>query len=326
MNNKIIVTGGAGYIGSHFCKVASQAGYEITVVDNLSTGFVDLVHWGKLYEIDVRDTGTIKDIFMDVQPAYVVHFAASAYVGESYNDPLAYYDNNISGLQSVLAACVEFGCKIVFSSTCAVYGNPSQLPLTEDAALAPVNPYGDTKLACERMLYWCQVAYGLKWVSLRYFNAAGADPELEIGEIHEPETHLIPLILKSVGRDRGKISVFGSDYPTRDGTAIRDYVHVLDLARAHIKAIDFLERGGYSRAFNLGSGEGVSILEVINTVTKVSCIPVNYELCDRRSGDPSELFSNADKARELLGWNPLYSDLRTIIKTAWEWELLQRDE
>ncbi|MDF1683520.1 MAG: UDP-glucose 4-epimerase GalE [Legionellaceae bacterium] len=326
LKKKIIVTGGAGYIGSHFCKVASLAGYEVIVIDNLSTGFVELARWGVLYRIDVRDVLRIKALFKEIQPAYVVHFAASAYVGESCQDPLGYYGNNVTGLQSILMACVEVSCGVIFSSTCAVYGNPSHLPLTEDAVLRPVNPYGDTKLACERLLHWCGKAYGLKWVALRYFNAAGADPDLEIGELHDPETHLIPLILKGLGKKEGNVEIYGNNYPTKDGTAIRDYVHVLDLAEAHLLSLEFLYNGGTSRAFNLGTGSGASVLEVIDAVQQVSGTRVNFTFHDRRPGDPAELFADAVLAREVLDWQPKYCDLEMTIKTAWKWELLQREK
>jgi UDP-glucose-4-epimerase GalE len=323
-NNKIIVTGGAGYIGSHFCKAAFKAGYEIYIIDNLSTGFLSLVKWGKLYEVDVRNSTRINEIFKEVSPAYVVHFAASAYVSESCKDPLGYYGNNLVGLHSVLQGCIEVGAKIIFSSTCAVYGSPMHSPLTEDATLEPISPYGETKLACERLLYWCGEAYGLKWVSLRYFNAAGADLDLEIGELHNPETHLIPLILKKLGRNEGGVDIFGGDYPTRDGTAIRDYVHVSDLANAHLLAIQFIETGGDSRAFNLGTGAGVSVLEAINAAESVSGLSISYSILDRRHGDPAELFATAEAAKKLLGWQPKFYGIDKIIETAWHWELLQR--
>jgi len=321
MNRKIIVTGGAGYIGSHFCKAAFREGWEVITVDNLSTGFEHLVCWGELHRLDIRETTKLKQIFKEVRPAFVVHFAASAYVGESYKDPIGYYSNNLSGLQSVLSACVEMECNLIFSSSCAVYGSPNSLPITEETDLVPVNPYGDTKFACERLLYWCGLAHGLKWVSLRYFNAAGADFESEIGELHNPETHRIPLILKNLSNTNEPVSVYGNDYPTRDGTAIRDYVHVSDLADAHLLAISFLKKGGISRAFNLGTGTGTSVLEVIKTVQNVTNFDVNYSVCDRRPGDPAELFANADSAKRVLGWRPKYSDIESIIKTAWKWEL-----
>lgn len=323
---RIIVTGGAGYIGSHFCKAATKADYEIFVIDNLSTGFLELARWGVLYRVDVRESDRIMEIFREIQPSYVVHFAASAYVGESCQNPLGYYSNNVGGIQSILAACVEVGAGLIFSSTCAVYGNPSRLPLTEESALAPVNPYGDSKLTCERLMHWCDAAYGLKWVSLRYFNAAGADSDFEVGELHDPETHLIPLILKGLGKEECGVEIYGSDYPTRDGTAIRDYVHVSDLAEAHLLAIDYLEKNGGSRAFNLGTGSGTSVLEVINTAQRISGMRVNYTFRARRSGDPAELFASADAARKILGWQPRYCDLEMTIKTAWEWELLQREK
>jgi UDP-glucose-4-epimerase GalE len=326
MGRSIIVTGGAGYIGSHFCKAASRAGWDVVTVDNLSTGFEELVHWGDLQKMDVRESVKLKKLFKDVAPAFVVHFAASAYVGESCVDPLGYYGNNLTGLQSVLGACIATGCPIVFSSTCAVYGIPSSLPITEEASLAPVNPYGDTKFACERLLHWCGLAHDLKWVSLRYFNAAGADSEMEIGELHEPETHLIPLVLKGLGKRDSMISIYGNDYPTNDGTAIRDYVHVSDLAHAHLLAIDYLEKGGFSRGFNLGTGTGTSVLEVIKAAQKVSGIDVDYTVSNRRLGDPAELYANADAANSILGWEPKYKKFESIIRTAWQWELLRRDK
>jgi UDP-glucose-4-epimerase GalE len=323
-NNRIIVTGGAGYIGSHFCKAAYIAGFEIYVIDNLSTGFMSLAKWGTLFKDDVRNSGRITEIFKEVRPAYVVHFAASAYVSESCKDPLAYYGNNVAGLHSILLGCVEVGSQIIFSSTCAVYGNPTESPIGEDATLNPISPYGETKLACERLLYWCQKAYGLKWVSLRYFNAAGADPDLEIGELHNPETHLIPLILKKLGRNTGGIDVFGGNYSTKDGTAIRDYVHVSDLADAHLLAIEYIEAGGSSRAFNLGTGSGISVLEVINAAQKVTGLSIPYKILERRHGDPMELFARADAARALLKWQPKFHKIDKILETAWHWELLQR--
>lgn len=323
---KVVIAGGAGYIGSHVCKAAASQGWEPVVIDNLSTGHRRLVRWSKLVVLDIRETDAMAAALSEIKPDTVMHFAASAYVGESMQRPLDYYSNNIGGTLSLLEACVEAGVQnLIFSSSCAIYGIPESSPVHEDTPTSPLSPYGETKLVCERLLHWCQTAHGLNWVALRYFNAAGADPDTEIGELHDPETHLIPLALHCISGKRTMLDVYGTDYPTKDGTAIRDYVHVIDLASAHLLAIDYLAQGGGSRALNLGTGHGYSVYEVIRSVEEVTGRIVPYRICDRRTGDPPELFAMAEAAKRILGWQPKFSDISDIIRTAWAWEQ-RRDE
>jgi UDP-arabinose 4-epimerase len=317
---RVAVIGGAGYIGSHTAKALAQAGHEPVVVDNLSTGHREAVRWGPLHQVDIRDRSALEQVFATVRPDAVMHFAALAYVGDSMRDPLAYYDTNMAGTVSLLQAMRKTGCStIVFSSSCATYGIPDSLPITEGSPQRPSNPYGETKLAGERLLHWTGLAHATRWMALRYFNAAGADPEGEIGETHEPEPHLIPLALRAAGGTGAALKVMGTDYPTPDGTALRDYVHVSDLADAHVLALEHLAAGGASGAVNLGTGTPHSVLGVIRTVEAVTGRSVPHELADRRPGDPPELWADAELARSLLGWTPRHPTLEQMVETAWSW-------
>lgn len=317
---RVAVTGGAGYIGSHAAKALAQAGHEPIVLDNLSTGHREAVRWGPLHEVDIRDRAALGAAFAAIRPVGVMHFAALAYVGDSMRNPLAYYETNVAGTLSLLAAMRETGCStIVFSSSCATYGIPDRLPITEATPQHPTNPYGETKLACERVLHWAGLAHDLRWMALRYFNAAGADPDGEIGEAHEPEPHLIPLALRAAAGTGAPLRVMGTDYPTPDGTAMRDYVHVSDLASAHVLALEYLAGGGASQAVNLGTGAPKSVLDVIRTVEAVTGRAVPYAMADRRPGDPPELWADASLARSLLGWHPRYPSIDQMVETAWAW-------
>ena len=321
MSNAILVTGGAGYVGSHACKALDTAGYQPVVYDNLSRGHRESVRWGPLVEGDLHDTARVAAALQDHGVTAVMHFAAFAYVGESVGDPEPYYRNNVGGTLALLEAMRRVGvATIVFSSTCAVYGAPDRLPIAEATPKAPLNPYGDTKLAIERALHWYAGAYGLRFAALRYFNAAGADPESEIGEDHEPETHLIPRVLRAALGTGDPVEVYGTDYPTADGTAIRDYIHVADLADAHVRALGYLDTGGESGAMNLGTGQGCSVRQVIAAVERVAGRPVPFRETARRAGDPPELVADPALARSRLGWQPRHSDLDTIIRTALAWE------
>jgi len=316
----ILIVGGAGYIGSHINKKLSQQGYETVVFDNLSFGHTDFVKWGIFHRGDLSDIDNIREVFKKYPIDAVMHFAAFTYVGESVKDPQKYYLNNLRNTLNLLQVMLEEEVKyFVFSSTCATYGNPEEIPITESHPQNPINPYGKAKLMVEQVLADYTRAYDLNYVSLRYFNAAGADPDVEIGELHEPETHLIPLILDAATDRRGNIQIFGIDYPTPDGTCIRDYIHVMDLADAHIKALEYLQSGGESEVFNLGNGQGFSVMEVIETARKVTGRKIEVEEVDRRPGDPPVLVGSSDKAREILDWNPQYHDLSLIIETAWKW-------
>src|SRR5271169_607682 len=306
----ILVTGGAGFVGSHACKALSRAGYLPVTFDSLERGHERAVKWGPLEQGDLRNEKELQRAFKAHRPWAVMHFAAYAYVGESTAEPAKYYDNNIGGSAKLLQACAAFDCRhFVFSSSCATYGIPERLPITEATTQNPVNPYGYTKLVVERMLRDAEAAYGIRHVALRYFNAAGADPDGELGELHLPETHLIPLVLFAAMGREPSVKIFGNDYPTPDGTCIRDYVHVSDLADAHVAAIDWLAAGKPSDSFNLGNGRGFSVAEVINTVAQVTAQPVPAESCPRRPGDPPILVSDSRKARELLGWVPKFPEL-----------------
>ncbi len=317
---RILVTGGAGYVGSHVTKLLAAKGHESVVFDNLTRGHAELVRWGELILGDIRDAKALDTVFEKYEFDAVMHFAALAYVGESVVQPDIYYDVNICGTRSLLDAMIRAGVKkIVFSSTCAVYGEPDHIPIAEDSTLAPVNPYGFTKLACERMMDDYDQAFGLRSVRLRYFNAAGADINGEIGEWHEPETHLIPLVLDAASGRREKISIFGFDYPTLDGTAIRDYIHVEDLADAHVRALDCLLDGGKTIALNLGTGEGISVKRVIETATRITEKEISAHYTERRAGDPARLIANPRKAQRILGWKARSSSLTEIIQTAWAW-------
>jgi UDP-arabinose 4-epimerase len=321
MGSAVLVTGGAGYIGSHAAKALARAGDLPIVYDNLSRGHRAAVRWGPLVEGDVGDRERLATVFAQYKIAAVMHFAAFAYVGESVIDPALYYRNNLEGTLSLLDSMRAAGAReIVFSSTCATYGVPTDVPIRETAAQLPVNPYGETKLAIERALRWYSEAYHMRWAALRYFNAAGADRDGEIGEDHEPETHLVPLIVQAALGRRSAIDVFGTDYPTPDGTAIRDYIHVDDLAAAHLRALDRLRAGADSIALNLGTGHGYSVREVIAAAERVCGRPVPARDAPRRPGDPPALVADPSLAQRTLGWRAECSDLDTIIRTAFSWQ------
>ena len=320
MANKILVTGGAGYIGAHACKALAKAGYEPVAYDNLVYGHREAVRWGPLVEGDVGDRGRVAATIRQHAIGAVMHFAAFAYVGESVEKPEKYFQNNVVNTLAMLEAMRDCGVeRIVFSSTCATYGLPETMPIREETPQRPVNPYGETKLMIERALYWYGIAHGLRSVALRYFNAAGADPDGEVGEDHQPETHLIPLILDAAAGRRGQIDVYGTDYPTPDGSAVRDYIHVQDLADAHVKALRYLENGGASCALNLGTGHGHSVRETIAVARRVTGRAIPSRDSARRPGDPPVLVADATRAREVLGWVPALGSLEEIIGTAWAW-------
>ena len=317
----ILVLGGAGYIGSHTVYELIDAGRDVVVADNLLTGFRAAVHpKARFYQLDIRDRSALDELFTKEKIEGVIHFAASSQVGESMSDPLKYYDNNLHGTMVLLQAMVAHGVdKIVFSSTAATYGEPERVPILETDRTDPTNCYGETKLAMEHMMRWVSQAHGLKYVALRYFNACGAHPSGAIGEAHNPETHLIPLILQVPNGQREKISIFGDDYATKDGTCIRDYIHVSDLAQAHILALDYLLNGGDNNVFNLGNGVGFTVKEVIDVARAVTGHPIPATTTPRRAGDPAQLIASSQKAVEQLGWKPKYNDLNTIIASAWKW-------
>lgn len=324
-SKRILVTGGAGYVGSHCCKAFAEAGWEVYVYDNLSRGWRDLVQWGPLIRGDILDREELGCAMRDVNPQAVAHFAALSYVGESVKQPDIYYRNNVTGTMNILDAMSVQGVKqIVFSSTCATYGEPQYLPIDEAHPQAPINPYGRSKLMAERLLQDYSDAFGLRFVALRYFNAAGADPSGAVGERHDPETHLIPLALRGAGDPDYFLSIFGDDYDTRDGTAIRDYIHVCDLADAHLKALEYLSAGGASTAINLGTGTGTSVLEIWESVEKVTGRAVPKQVSARRSGDPAVLVANASKASDVLAWTPRHSEIDQIIVDAWKWHQAER--
>ncbi|WP_099190558.1 UDP-glucose 4-epimerase GalE [Tepidibacter mesophilus] len=316
----ILVTGGAGYIGSHAIKYILEENEEIIVADNFSTGHKEALFGGKLYEGDIRDEQFLDKVFKENSIEGVIHFAASSLVGESMIDPYKYYDNNVSGTLCLLKKMNEYNVnKIVFSSTAATYGEPNNIPILEAEDTYPTNTYGETKLSMEKMMKWFDKAYGIKYISLRYFNAAGAHESAKIGENHKVETHLIPLILQVPLGKREHIYIFGDDYNTEDGTCIRDYIHVMDLASAHYLAFEHLRKGNDSDIFNLGNGKGFSVKEVIETARKVTNHLIPAVIEGRRAGDPAVLIASSDKARKVLGWEPKYDDLEYIIRTAWNW-------
>ncbi|MDE2229736.1 MAG: UDP-glucose 4-epimerase GalE [Alphaproteobacteria bacterium] len=320
MNKTILVTGGAGYIGSHACKALAKAGYEPVAYDSLVRGHRDAVRWGPLVEGDLADRALLAATLKRYRIAAVMHFAAFAYVEESVRDPVLYFRNNVVNSLGLFEAMREANAtQIVFSSTCATYGVPERVPISEDAPQRPVNPYGEGKLMVERALHWLDAAYGLKHVALRYFNAAGADPDGEIGEDHDPETHLIPLILQTALQQRAQISIYGTDYPTPDGSAVRDYIHVQDLAEAHVRALQYLAEGGASVALNLGTGTGHSVREAIACAERVTGLSIPQREAPRRAGDPPILVADARRAHAVLGWQAHLSDLDTIVATAWAW-------
>jgi UDP-glucose-4-epimerase GalE len=316
----IMVTGGAGYIGSHACKALARAGYTPIAYDNLVYGHSQAVKWGPLEEGDISDSDRVQAVMWKYSPIAVMHFAAYAYVGESVEKPSKYYHNNVMGTLTLLESMRNCGIdKIIFSSTCATYGVPEQIPIPEDHHQNPINPYGRGKLMIEWILQDYAAAYGVKYTSLRYFNAAGADPDAEIGEDHNPETHLIPLILDVALGKRDYLEIFGTDYDTPDGTCIRDYIHVTDLADAHLLALEYLVKGGDSVVFNLGNGHGFSVKEVIASALKITGSDIECVKSKRRSGDPPILIGSSDKIKKNLGWNPVFYDLDAIIETAWRW-------
>jgi UDP-glucose 4-epimerase len=319
----ILVTGGAGYIGAHAVKALEERGFQVIILDSLVYGHRDLIETNskaKLVVGDINDRSFLDRLFATTKIDAVMHFAAFAYVGESVTDPAKYYRNNVVGTLTLLDAMREHGVtNFVFSSTCATYGNPQSIPIDEDHPQNPINPYGAGKLAIERVLKDYDPAYGLKSVIFRYFNAAGADPDGLFGEDHNPETHLIPLILQAAAGKRASVSIFGTDYDTPDGTCIRDYIHVTDLAQAHVLGLEYLLKHQDSQIFNLGNGSGFSVKEVIDTAKQVTGKEIPIEECPRRVGDPAVLIGSSDKARQMLGWKPQYADLNAIVKHAWNW-------
>jgi UDP-glucose 4-epimerase len=318
---RVFVTGGAGYIGSHVVKLLGEKGNEVMVYDNLSSGNAGSILYGRLVRGDILDFEKIKTAMEDFQPDAVMHFAAKIVVPESVREPLKYYENNTCGAVSVLKAMRECGVKkIIFSSTAAVYGQPEKMPITEDAPLEPVNPYGQSKAAVERILRDSCLAGDFGYVALRYFNVAGADPAGKIGETKKDATHLVTMCVRAACGKRDKLFVYGTDYTTPDGTCIRDYIHVMDLADAHMLALEYLLGGGKSDVFNCGYGQGYSVQQVVDTAKKVTGVDFPVEYAQRRPGDPPELVADSAKIKQKLGWQPRYDDLKFIIKTAWEWE------
>jgi UDP-glucose 4-epimerase len=316
----ILICGGAGYIGSHTVAALLNRKEEVVVVDNLVKGHKKSVLGGKLYIGDLRDEAFLDKVFKENEIEAVIDFAAFSLVGESVEEPFKYYENNVCGTLSLLKAMKKHNVKkIVFSSTAAVYGEPERIPIKEEDKTNPTSPYGETKLAVEKMLKWADVAYGIKYVALRYFNVAGAIETGEIGEDHSPETHLVPIILQVALGKRDKIRIYGDDYPTKDGTCIRDYIHVMDLADAHILALDKLRKDNESAIYNLGNGEGFSVKEVIEVARKVTGHPIPAEVTHRRPGDPAVLVASSEKITKELGWTPKYTSLEEIIESAWMW-------
>ena len=316
----VMVAGGAGYIGSHTVAELLKRGQEVVVVDSLIKGHKQAVLGGRLCIGDIRDAAFMDSVFAENYIDSVIHFAADIEVGLSMKDPLSFYRNNVYTVICMLESMKKHGVKnIVFSSTAAVYGYPKEIPITEDSEKTPVNPYGETKLTVEKLLRWCDEAYGIKWAAPRYFNAAGAHESAAIGEDHDPESHLVPIILQAAMGKRDSIKVFGDDYDTPDGTCIRDYIHVTDLADAHILALEHLKNGGDSASFNLGSGTGYSVMEVIQKVKEVTGKAFKVDISPRREGDPARLVADSTKARQLLGWSPKMDDIGVIIESAWKW-------
>jgi len=319
------VTGGAGYIGSHTAKVLASAGFEPIVLDNLSTGHRWAVKWGPLVEGDLGDSALLREVIKTHRIQAVVHFAGFAYVGESIQRPRQYFRNNVTYTLRLLDAMTDTWVKhIVFSSSCATYGIPTRVPIREEHFQTPINPYGESKRMVERILTWYGEAYGVRWTALRYFNAAGADPEGELGEDHSPETHLIPLAIQAALGEKPNLEIFGTDYATPDGTAVRDYTHVMDLAEAHVAALRHMLKSHENAAINLGTGSGHSVRQVIAAVERVSGRRVSVHEAPRRAGDPPELVADPAKASELLGWRPRHSCLENIIQTAWNWHISRR--
>ena len=317
----ILVLGGAGYIGSHAVKMLIEKGESVVVVDNLETGHREAVHEAaRFYEVDIRNLNAFESVFAENKIESIIHFSANSLVGESVSAPIKYFENNVAGAVNVLKMMEKYKVdKIVFSSTAAVYGEPKQIPITEDSETQPTSPYGESKLMMERMFKWSDLAHNIRFVSLRYFNVAGADASGLIGEAHGVETHLIPLVLQVPLGKREAITIFGDDYPTKDGTCIRDYIHVTDLIEAHIAALSYLRAGGKSDIFNLGSGDGFSVLEIIEVARRVTGHPIPALVAGRRAGDPSTLIASSERAMNILGWEPRLTDVETIVKDAWHW-------
>jgi UDP-arabinose 4-epimerase len=317
----VLVTGGAGYIGSHTCKMLATAGFRPLVLDDLRRGHKSAVQWGPFIEGDCGDSGVLEHVFRTYPIEAVIHFAAYAYVGESMQAPDMYFRNNVVGTVNLLDAMRSHGVRtMVFSSSCATYGLPMSVPITEDHAQVPTNPYGESKLMVEKLLHWYGLSYGLSWSALRYFNAGGADPDCELGEDHDPEPHILPRVLATAAGRLPCVEIYGTDYDTPDGTAIRDYIHVTDLAQAHVLAMRYLLSGAASAAFNLGTGIGHSVREVTTAAEKVTGATISVVERPRRPGDPPNLVADSSKARDVLGWLPKYSHLATILETAWRWQ------
>lgn len=318
---KVLVVGGAGYIGSHMVKMLSKAGHDVTTLDNLSNGYKDAVKYGDFVEGDIADAQLLNKLFSESRFDGVMHFASYIQVGESVEKPSMYYRNNVTNTQTLLDAMIENGVKnFIFSSTAATFGEPDYTPIDETHSQKPINPYGHSKLMVEQILADFDRAYDLKSVSLRYFNAAGADPEGELGERHIPETHLIPLVLQAASGRRDNIMIFGTDYDTPDGTCVRDYIHINDLCSAHLLGLEHLVAGGESKAYNMGNGQGYSIKELIDIAKKVTGVDFEVKLGERRDGDPARLVADSSLLQKELGWKPEYADLETIMRHAWEWE------
>ena len=317
----ILVLGGAGYIGSHTVYELVDQGIDVVIVDNLETGFREAVHEkARFYQGDIRNREFIDSVFEKEKIDGVIHFAANSLVGESMTNPLKYYDNNLCGTKVLLESMIAHDIKkIVFSSTAATYGEPERIPILETDKTEPTNTYGETKLSMEKMFKWTDKAHGLKYVSLRYFNACGAHKSGLIGEAHNPETHLIPLILQVPNKKRESVSIYGDDYDTKDGTCVRDYIHVTDLAQAHILAVKYLMEGNESNIFNLGNGIGFTVKEVIDSAKEVTEFDIPVVMTERRAGDPAKLIASSEKARTVLGWKPEYEDVKEIIASAWKW-------
>jgi len=316
----ILVTGGAGYIGSHTCQRLAAQGYTPITYDNLSRGHQHAVKWGPFEYGDIRDSARLHSVCQHYQPSAVIHFAAFAYIGESVQKPLDYYHNNVTGTLTLLDCLKQHDIEhLVFSSTCATYGTPTQLPITEQDPQCPINPYGHSKLMIEQILRDCARSYGLKSSVLRYFNAAGADPAGHIGEDHNPEPHLIPLALQTAAGKHSMLTIYGNDYPTADGTCVRDYIHVHDLADAHILALQNPPTHASVNAYNLGNGDGFSVKDILQAVERITGTPIRTRIGQRRTGDPASLIADASLARTALGWQPQYTDLTDIIQTAWQW-------
>jgi UDP-arabinose 4-epimerase len=321
-SREVLVTGGAGYIGSHTAKALARAGFEPVVLDNLSNGHEWAVQWGPFVKGDLADRGLLADVFRAHRIGAVIHLAANAYVGESMLLPRKYFRNNVVHTLHLLDAMLDAGVPhLVFSSSCAVYGEPRELPITEEHSTQPISPYGESKLFVEKVLRWYASAYPLRFAALRYFNASGADAEGDLGEVHDPETHVLPLVMQTALGERPEFAIFGGDYPTPDGSAIRDYIHVTDIADAHVRALAYLRAGGANAVLNLGTGVGSSVREVVAEVESAGGRKVNVRTAPRRAGDPAELVASGSLANAVLGWQPRHSALRTIVETAWRWHV-----